>query len=462
MAITHVNTQTAEQANATSVSVSKPSGQGDNDLIFAVFTSNSQNCTPPSGFIELSDETEDVFRQQIFYKIAGSGEPSSYTFSVPSAAPLLVTLSAFRGVDTANPIDIAIQTETSTTHSEPYTTPSLSGGTAGLLLYGRSARLSGTTPVTFTASGVTERIDAGVYSGGSVCYSSCLYTANSEYTSGGSKSGLAITSSGSESHNVVFTIALKSSGIPGTMTINMPSIPSVSMSGSNAVPGTMAINMPSLPSMSVNAFHGQYEGPLDVDVPISMSVNAVTAASGTLDVVVPINFNFPGETRIFSDNAIIWEREERWLVITQEGYYLGVRNIFQAPLHIDMPLPIVNFLGNASPLAGPADTYAEVFAPVIDADGVTAGGTAVVTATAYAATVTFGSAPPVGTVATTATVDQPVAKVSALAGLAICGCSIEQMNFDEMAEVTVYVPTISVNNDFTAANAGHVTVSCHN
>lgn len=431
--------------------------------MFAVFTSNSQSCTPPSGFVEISDVTEDVFRQHIFYKIAGGSEPSNYSFEVGASAPLVVTLSAFRGVNTSSPIDIGVESDSSTTHSEPYTTPSVSGGTAGLLLYGRSARISSSTPVTFTASGVTERVDQGVFSGGSVSYSSALYSANSEYTSGGSKSGLGITSSGSESHNIVFTVALKSSGIPGTMEIVMPSIPTVTMAGTQAAPAVVDIVMPSMPTVSVNVFHGASEGPLAVEVPVTVSINGASAAAGLLDVDVPILFDIPGETRSFGGNTVTPEREERWLVITQEGFYLGVRTGSRFPLHIEMPLVLVQFDGRVSTFAFPADTYAEVFDPAIR---LTIGGTGTtsIAVSVENATVNAGeaSAPEAASVAVETYDASFVSTAVADAGLAEVSVSSDDISYEQMVSIEAFDPQVQVNEDIVAALAGHASVTCHN
>ena len=358
MPITHVSTATSSAANGTSISINRPANYASGDVFIAVFTSNSQNCTPPSGWTELFDEGIDVFRCQVFYKVTGGSEASSYNFSVPSAAPLVGSISAFRGVDTTNPIDIDANFESTTGHSEPYTPPSLSGGSAGRAFYLRAVRRSGTSPLTFTASGVTEVVDTGIYSGGSVCYSFGLYTGTSDYN-GLIAPAPGITTSSTESHNVIASWALRASGVPGTMGVTMP-LPTMTASGSWSHVAVVDADVP-LPTVNVEAFVGEYSGDMDVDVPIAVDVAGSLEPRGPLEAVVPIGVEFEAETRSFGDNAIIWEREERWIVLTQEGYYLGRRTGVDLPMRIDMPLPVVSFTIITFPLAPAVGVTAEAF-----------------------------------------------------------------------------------------------------
>lgn len=348
MAISHVGTNHATSGNGTSVTCTKPSGTTSEDLLLAFFTSNNQNATPPSGWTEIADETVEVFRCQVFYKVAGGSEPSNYQFSVGSAAPLILSITCLREIDSSTPIDITASAETDLTHSEPYTTPGLTGGTAGRLVYFRTVRVSSSTPPTFTASGVTELKDVGVFSGGSVSYSQGLYLANSDYSGGGSKSGLAITCSGSDTHNFVFTVGIRAeAGVTGTFDVSMPSIPSVSMTANWAYAASLSATM-LLPTMTSEVFSGNFEGPLGIAVPITVTFAGHTDVRGTLDVIAGPIVEITGETRFFADNVVIPDREERWFVMTQDGYYLGIRSGVDLPMRVDMPLPVVNFVGNTA------------------------------------------------------------------------------------------------------------------
>lgn len=385
MAISHVNTQTDTVAVGTSVTATKPTGTASGDLLVAVFTSNSQDCTPPPGWTEIVDEVVEVFRCQIFYKVAGGSEPANYTFSVGSSAPLVLSVSAFRGIDTAAPIDISPVFESGTGHSEAYTTPSVTGGSSGRLLYLRTVRESGSTPATFTASSVTELADVGVFSGGSVSYSLGLYMATVDYNTSGSQSGLAITCSLTEEHNIVATWGIKSAGVPGSMSANMP-IPTVSMSGSWAIPAVVDADIP-LPSVSVTAFSGEFEGSLAAQVPITVSVVAFVEPRGALDASILPVITMGAETRHFSDSVISIEREERWLIMTQDGYRPGIRSGADLPMNIDLPLILVDFTGSGFPQPGLISVTSSAFDATVASGALASAGTASIAVTAYDAAI---------------------------------------------------------------------------
>jgi hypothetical protein len=342
VAISHVGTNHATNGGATSVTVTKPAGTTSDDLLLAFFTSNNQNCTPPSGWTEIADETIEVFRTQVFYKVAGGSEPSNYQFSVSSSAPLVASVTCLRDVDATTPIDIEAVAETDTSHSEPYTTPSVTGGSAGRLVYFRAVRVLSSTPSTFTASGVTELKDVGVFSGGSASYSQGLYLATSDYSGSGSKSGLAITASGSDTHNFVLTLGVKAeSGALGAVEISIPSIPSMTADGYWSHVAAVGVDLP-LPEMEAEIFNGEFEAELDTEVPISVDIAGNTDVLAEIDVIPVPEADFTGETRFFADNVVTPVREERWFVMTQDGYYLGLRFGVDLPMRIEIPLPVVS------------------------------------------------------------------------------------------------------------------------
>ncbi|WP_226652497.1 hypothetical protein [Streptomyces hydrogenans] len=336
--------------------VTKPTGTASGDLLTAFVTSNYQAVTAPAGWTKLDDYGIETFRVHVFRKVAGGSEPSSFTFSVPSAATLLCQASAWRGVDNATPIDIVPVLSASFNSSEPMTTEAASGGTQGRMVYFRAARrASSGTPITYTASGVTELSDSGVAaSGNAFAYSGGLYMATSDYAGSGSKPGLAITASTTETHNVTVTMAIRAGGNAAVLEVDLPSISSVSMSGSAAYPATMAADLP-LPDVAVDAFHGFYEGPLSALVEIAVSITGRTEPRGPMSVLLLPAVDIGGETRRFAENVVTPERDERWLVITQEGYYLGQRRVTFVPLVVELPLLTVTILADTSPEAPSAD-----------------------------------------------------------------------------------------------------------
>lgn len=325
MGITHVNTQSATQANASSITATKPTGTASGDVLLAFFTSNNQTCSPPSGWTLVFDDVTEVFRHQMFYKVAGGSEPSNYSFTVGSAAsPLILVISGWRGVDTSVVFDIPVVERALTTTSEPLTTPTASGGGSGRLMYLRTSRVSGSTPTGYTESGGIEDSDTGIFSGGSVCYTISTCYASSDYSSGGSKSGLAYTADQTTSHNIIATWALKSTGVPGTMGVSLPSPLSVDISGSMAIPGTINATLPQISPIDIEIWNGTYTGPLAVTVPISMDIEAASAPQATLATVITPVIGIAGETRRFGTNVIEITSDTRWLIVRQDDIFLAV------------------------------------------------------------------------------------------------------------------------------------------
>lgn len=223
MAITQVGSATNNtRANDDSISLSKPTGVASGDVLLAFITSNDQTVDAPSGWIHLDQETTEVFRNTVFYKVAGSFEASSYTFRVDENAPMVGTIVAWRGVDNSRPIGGANHDVASddTDAPEPLSTPTVSGNTEtfGRVLYFRAARRQDSVVVTFSEStaGVTELADTGIFSGGSIVYSHAVYADDADFedVTASNKTGLAITASLAELNYITRTIVLSAEGAP--------------------------------------------------------------------------------------------------------------------------------------------------------------------------------------------------------------------------------------------------------
>lgn len=371
MAISHVNTQNATQGSSASVTATKPTGTAENDVLIAFLTSNNQNCTPPAGWTEVTevDVVEGVFRFQLFYKVAGASEPASYAFSVPVSTILVLTVSAWRLVDTVTPFDIDPSVVASLTQSEPYSTPTISGGTRGRVLYYRAARDNTTTPITFTesTSGVSELSDTGVTDGSSVSYSGALFADDGDYETSGSKSGLAVTASATETHNVAMTLALKASSASGPLVAEL-ALPSMESDAAVEIPGSMDAELP-LFEFEMDGWYGNTEATLDVVVPVGVTIAGTPHTQGDLDVsVTTISMSSFAETRRFAENIVNVEDESRWLIVYQDDIRLGNRKtaLKEAVLGASVPIE-VSF-----------DVYADI-------QGIPASATA----TAYGATISF-------------------------------------------------------------------------
>ena len=221
---------TATSANGTSVSATKPTGVVAGDLLLASFTQNNQTVTAPSGWTQLFNQaasTGNSWATGVWWKVAGASEAASYAFSVGSAAPLVLTISAWSNVDGA-PMDAQAHAASAGV-AEPHTGPAATAVTAnGRVLYLRAVRFAGTTAPTFstTSGSVAELADVGVFSGGSVCYAQAWYADTADFTAAGSKAGLAVSCSQAESDNVEATITVKSSTVPasGSFSSTLPKV----------------------------------------------------------------------------------------------------------------------------------------------------------------------------------------------------------------------------------------------
>lgn len=204
---------TGTVANGTSVQANKPGGVKNGDVLIATLTSNNQAAVTPSGWTKFKDASYDTFRTQLYYKVAGGFEPASYTFGgFASAAPLVLTVSAWSGVDPVTPVgsDAAVLNAT-TSGVDPLTTPTVNSAlTEGRVLYFRAARRTDGapgSPLTFTGSGSVVAA-AGVFSGGGTSYSAALFAENSDFAGQQSLPGSATQASGPETHNVLGTFLL--------------------------------------------------------------------------------------------------------------------------------------------------------------------------------------------------------------------------------------------------------------
>ena len=222
MAISQVGAHTTDSVGSgTSVSPAAPTGIVAGDVLVACVTQNNQTVTKPSGWVLLdglnaSGTTGNVWASAVYYKICGSSEPSTYTWSIPAAAPFVVSIDAWRGVDTTNPIAGHAATINGTV-SEPHTGPSVTVSTAtdGLLFYVRAVRFAGTTvPTLSTTDGTVFRHwSEGIFSGGTVCYAHSQFSGNNDFTGTGTYTGLAVSCSSAESDNFEATFALQALNI---------------------------------------------------------------------------------------------------------------------------------------------------------------------------------------------------------------------------------------------------------
>lgn len=147
----------ASAASANSLSVALPSGTTANDVMIAAIAvrPSTVTITPPSGWtlVRRTDNTSSSLA--VYSKLAGGSEPSSYIWDVTGSAGVAGGIQAFKGVDTANPIDV--ESGQATASSLSHATPSVSTSVANTVLVTAHAYAGAAswTP----ASGMTEVVD---------------------------------------------------------------------------------------------------------------------------------------------------------------------------------------------------------------------------------------------------------------------------------------------------------------
>jgi hypothetical protein len=213
------------------------------------------------------------------------------------------------------------------------------------------------------------------------------------------------------------------------MEVDLPLL-QADMAGNPAIPGEVDFGLPHL-EFEGEGFYGNTEGTLDVEVPISMEMDGGSPPAGALDATIIPVFDALGETRKFSENVVVPDRDERWLIVNEESLSLGLRKIRYLPLKMELPSLHAQFTGRVPPFGFPPDPI-----PVI----------------ANVATVKHSINKPVaGTVNATVTANTPT--VSAILAKFVNAGTASAVS------VTANNPTVRRG---VAALAGHASVSCHN
>ena len=113
-------------ANASSISLSSPTGTSTGDLMLAVVASRGgASVTAPLGWsTALSPQTVDagVLTVAMFYRVRAAGDAASFSFSLSSSELVAGTLLAFSGVDSAAPVLSALGTVAGASTSSPSAT----------------------------------------------------------------------------------------------------------------------------------------------------------------------------------------------------------------------------------------------------------------------------------------------------------------------------------------------------
>lgn len=215
--ITQVGTATTGGTGSTSdtntVTVNKPTGTGEDDILIACFTCNSVTVTPPTGFTQFANTSNSNLFTRLYFKVAGASEGTNYTFTTNNNGPIHVALTTWRGADPIDPIADTPATANGTGQSEAWTTPTMStnDATNGRMFFLRSAFISSATPITFASTAfVQEILETSQTTPSNTSRTQALYAWNHGFEgTAESKPGAGITATGTETLNTAFTFALR-------------------------------------------------------------------------------------------------------------------------------------------------------------------------------------------------------------------------------------------------------------
>ncbi|AUX23834.1 hypothetical protein SOCEGT47_043640 [Sorangium cellulosum] len=156
---------TATGKNLTSLTVARPAGVVQGDVLLARIANRDQVAaviTPPAGWTLLrSDQSAFAVKSWVLWKVASSAEPASYSFGFDVPAYLAGSIVAFSGADPANPIDAVSgqKNGNSATLAAPAVTTAAPGGVA--VWFGTQVWTGSACPASPIAppSGFTEPFD---------------------------------------------------------------------------------------------------------------------------------------------------------------------------------------------------------------------------------------------------------------------------------------------------------------
>jgi PKD repeat protein len=164
--ITVVGSQSAVSPTAVSdVSLPAPAGTSPDDLLLAAFTvNNAPAVTPPDGWTPIVAPLKPDSGAEVvaYYHVIQSGETaSSYSWALSSAQKWGGGITAYRGVDALNPLDVASPATAidGTGTATSITVPGITTVTNGAMLVG-GLGADGATATTTQPNGWTEAFDS--------------------------------------------------------------------------------------------------------------------------------------------------------------------------------------------------------------------------------------------------------------------------------------------------------------
>jgi hypothetical protein len=216
-----VATNTAT-SSPSSVTITKPTGTVDNDVMLAGLSCDGGSITPPAGWTLVqslpSTDADQIF--EVYRKVAAS-EGANYQFNLSGVFEVVGAIVSYSGCDTTTPVNQSSERAGGSDEADPQTvvataiTPSVNDC---MIVYFGSVDLTNTATVTWThPGGYTERVDEDGANG--LCPLNVAELLQTSAVSTGAVSAVADNNNSRTGETLAILVALAPAGGGGGATI---------------------------------------------------------------------------------------------------------------------------------------------------------------------------------------------------------------------------------------------------
>lgn len=304
---------------ASSVTVNKPTGTTEGDLLFA-FIGGTRSGSVPSGWTQLLSEAQGTSTGTVYlyYKFAGASEPSSYTFNfVGTKYSKTHTIVAYRGVDPDVPIGSSNSKEDSGT---VFDTPSITATTGQWIVSFASqySFASGSSEVkTWTINTGTQRADYGQELNNDEDAASCWFDSNGGVSSGSTSRTHTASSSCTVGMTGILSLNEADSGYEGVLSGTLPELTGTFTGEELSLDAQLTATLPALNSEFTAFTTVDLEGSFAVDLPaLTASLTGHRPVDGSMAATLPtLTANFLFETKFVGARVVVVINDDRTLRI---------------------------------------------------------------------------------------------------------------------------------------------------
>ena len=107
MAIAYHSFEEAKRSLNTDITINKPAGVVEDDLMVAVIAVSSLETPTSAGWTNIQSGGNSALSLAVLYKKAGGSEPDNYTFSWSNQRGAYGFIMRFSGQDTSTPINVS-------------------------------------------------------------------------------------------------------------------------------------------------------------------------------------------------------------------------------------------------------------------------------------------------------------------------------------------------------------------